>query len=175
MLLETIKEVNTKLSRLHVSAKKRPGSVDMMLPLQSKVVKCERAVRHQWMFSLILSILSLPYTLLLLLQLSHHLYPHPWFKILIHLVRNYNVISASKLTLFFLILGCYSKSAKSRTYTVHTPSRKRCIKRITRKTYCSMASTHVNSPTLSKSQVSDTIPTIPPNFILSVVSQVVIL
>ena len=38
--------------------------------------------------------------------------------------------------------------------TVFTPSRKKTIKRITRKTYYSMASTIVNSPTMSKSVIT---------------------
>lgn len=42
----------------------------------------------------------------------------------------------------------------SRTYSIHTPSRKKTIKRITRKTYHSMASIIVNSPTMSKSVIT---------------------
>ena len=51
-----------------------------------------------------------------------------------------------------VIVPC--KSTGSRTYNVHTPSRKKGIKRLTRKSYHSMASTLVNSPTTSKSVIS---------------------
>ena len=40
-------------------------------------------------------------------------------------------------------------------YNINTPSRKKCIKRITRKTYVSMASSVVNSPRMSKSIISE--------------------
>lgn len=42
----------------------------------------------------------------------------------------------------------------TKTYSIHTPSRKQCVKRITRKNYVSMASTIANSPTLSKAMIA---------------------
>lgn len=55
-------------------------------------------------------------------------------------------------TCVFQVVIPYKSSTRS--YNIHTPSRKKTIKRITRKTYHSMASTIVNSPTMSKSVIT---------------------
>ena len=54
----------------------------------------------------------------------------------------------------FITLGkvsSFSGVAGTRVYNVHTPSRKRHIKRVTRRSYVALASSVVNSPSTSKS------------------------
>ena len=48
---------------------------------------------------------------------------------------------------------CIPYQSGPRKFTISTPSRKKSIKRLTRKTYVSMASSVVNSPTLSRAIV----------------------
>lgn len=48
----------------------------------------------------------------------------------------------------------FNNSSGTRKYSISTPSRKKCVKKIARKNYVSMASTFVNSLTTAKAVVS---------------------
>ena len=121
--LETIKEeVNTKLSRLHVSAEKRPGSVDIDAPSpkQSRQMSESSPAPVDVFIDTIHSdsaihspapatIESPPVSSSLVQDTD----PSPDIQ-----VRNYNVISASKLTLFLDFRLLFHTNPQK---AVHTP------------------------------------------------------
>ena len=60
---------------------------------------------------------------------------------------------ARAMSIIFQVKVPYKSGMKS--FTVHTPQRKKCIKRITRRSHVSLVSSVINSPSTSKRIVSE--------------------